>query len=201
MVHSLVVFFLRSSDRGEGELVGELQAHHDHARDPEEDDVEPRLEQRRRVERLEVGRTRVGPAEHGEREEARREPRVEHVLKPCRSRRQGGDCHDTHSGRGMRCGKPSRSPANSAAPGPRRTAATNHNNTLAGARARSPHEDQLELNWMPSSRRRGVPRRTVSTNIEFIIGPPPRCSSSRFVRLSLSRRARARVALMRINWS
>jgi hypothetical protein len=63
----------------ERHVAGELQAHHHHARDPEEDDVEAGHQHAGRIERLQL-RRRFGPAERGERPQRRREPRVEHVL-------------------------------------------------------------------------------------------------------------------------
>jgi hypothetical protein len=64
----------------EGQGARELEAHHDHARDPEEEDVVAGLEEGVGVEGLEVGVLLVGPAEGGEGEEAGAEPRVEDVL-------------------------------------------------------------------------------------------------------------------------
>ena len=63
----------------ERDVLAEREAHHDHAGDPEEDDVVARDECRRRVEMLELRRL-VRPAERLERPEARAEPRIEHVL-------------------------------------------------------------------------------------------------------------------------
>ena len=63
----------------ERDVLAELQAHHDHAGHPEEDDVVARDERRRRVELLELRRL-IRPAERLERPEARAEPRVEHIL-------------------------------------------------------------------------------------------------------------------------
>ena len=62
----------------EGDVVHELEAHHDHARDPQEDDVAPRAQHVRRIEVGQVGGL-LGPAERGERPERRAEPRVQHV--------------------------------------------------------------------------------------------------------------------------
>lgn len=56
-------------------LARELQAHHDHARDPEKEDVVAGLEERGGVEAREVGGL-LWPRKHGEGEEAAREPRV-----------------------------------------------------------------------------------------------------------------------------
>ena len=66
-------------DVAERHVADELQAHHDHPCDPEEDDVEARDEHARRVERRELGRA-LRPAERRERPQRGREPRVEHVL-------------------------------------------------------------------------------------------------------------------------
>src|SRR5690606_25595738 len=66
-------------DLAEGNVAGELEPHHDHAGDPEEDDVETRDEHAGRVERLQLVRL-FRPAERRERPERRREPRVEHVF-------------------------------------------------------------------------------------------------------------------------
>ena len=60
-------------------LAHELEARHDHARDPEEQDVGAAHEHVRRVERAQVRRV-LRPAERRERPEPGREPRVEHVL-------------------------------------------------------------------------------------------------------------------------
>ena len=65
--------------RGEGQGVRQMQTHHDHPRHPEEQDVEPGLEQLGGVEGLQVVRV-VGPTEDREREEARAEPGIEHVF-------------------------------------------------------------------------------------------------------------------------
>ncbi len=62
----------------EGDLLAELQAHHDHAGDPQEDDVARRRVDLRRVEGAQLGRV-LRPAERGERPQRRAEPRVEHV--------------------------------------------------------------------------------------------------------------------------
>ena len=63
----------------EGNLAGELHAHHDHARHPEEHDVVAGFQQRRRVKLGEVGGL-VRPPKDGEREEPGREPGIEDVL-------------------------------------------------------------------------------------------------------------------------
>ena len=64
----------------ERDLAGELEPHHDHPRDPEEDDVAGRGEEVGRVERREQRIVGVGPAERRERPQRRGEPGVEHVL-------------------------------------------------------------------------------------------------------------------------
>ena len=50
-------------DGGEGRTAGELEAHHDHARDPEEQDVVPRFHDAGRVEARQVRGRLVRPAE------------------------------------------------------------------------------------------------------------------------------------------
>eukprot|EP00123_Amoebidium_parasiticum_P018833 comp24297_c0_seq1/m.45554 comp24297_c0_seq1/g.45554 ORF comp24297_c0_seq1/g.45554 comp24297_c0_seq1/m.45554 type:complete len:453 (+) comp24297_c0_seq1:672-2030(+) len=62
----------------EGQVAHEAQAHHDHSCHPEEQDVVPRLQQLPRIEPLEVV-SLLGPAKDAEGEQARREPRVQHV--------------------------------------------------------------------------------------------------------------------------
>ena len=66
-------------DLAERHVAGELQAHHDHARDPEEDDVEAGHQHAGRIERLQLARL-LRPAERRERPQRGGEPRVEHVL-------------------------------------------------------------------------------------------------------------------------
>mmetsp|Transcript_83519 Transcript_83519/g.215089 ORF Transcript_83519/g.215089 Transcript_83519/m.215089 type:complete len:366 (+) Transcript_83519:1325-2422(+) len=66
-------------DLREGRLAGQCDAHHDHARDPEEEDVVTSLKHGRRVEVLEVGVGLVWPAHGGEGPEARREPGVQDI--------------------------------------------------------------------------------------------------------------------------
>ena len=66
-------------DVAERHVAGELQAHHHHARDPEEDDVEARDQHAGRIERLQLRRL-LRPAERRERPQRGGEPRVEHVL-------------------------------------------------------------------------------------------------------------------------
>ena len=66
-------------DVAERHLAGEVQGHHDHPRDPEENDVEAGDQHRRGQEELQIlGFLR--PAERGERHQRRGEPGVEHVL-------------------------------------------------------------------------------------------------------------------------
>ena len=62
----------------ERDLAGEVQGHHDHPRDPEEDDVVAGDEHRRRQEELELLRL-LRPAERRERHQRRRVPGVEDV--------------------------------------------------------------------------------------------------------------------------
>ena len=62
---------------------GELEAGHDHARDPEEDDVGAGGQRGGRIERVEAAlllRVGVGPAKRADRPEPRGGPGVEHVL-------------------------------------------------------------------------------------------------------------------------
>ena len=66
-------------DVAERHFFHDVQAHHHHAGDPEEDDVEAGDENVGRVVALHLGRL-VGPAEGGERPERGGEPGVEHVL-------------------------------------------------------------------------------------------------------------------------
>ena len=66
-------------DGRERHLLHEVQPHHHHARDPEEDDVEAGDEHVGRVIALQLRRL-VGPAERRERPQRRGEPGVEHVL-------------------------------------------------------------------------------------------------------------------------
>mmetsp|Transcript_12703 Transcript_12703/g.36824 ORF Transcript_12703/g.36824 Transcript_12703/m.36824 type:complete len:425 (-) Transcript_12703:1031-2305(-) len=63
----------------EGEQVRELERHHDHARDPEEEDVQAGLEERRGEETSQVCRV-VGPSHDREWKETGAEPRVEHIF-------------------------------------------------------------------------------------------------------------------------
>ena len=65
-------------DVGEGRAAVEGRSRHDHPGDPEEQDIEPRDEDARRVEALEV-RGLLRPAENRERHEPGREPGVEDV--------------------------------------------------------------------------------------------------------------------------
>ena len=63
----------------ERHVAHEVQAEHDHARDPEEDDVEARDQHRGRIERRKLGR--LGrPAQRRVRPQRGGEPRVEHVV-------------------------------------------------------------------------------------------------------------------------
>ena len=66
-------------DVAEGDVAGELDPHHHHPRDPEEEDVAGRGQEAGRVEGAQLRRV-VGPAERGEGPERRAEPGVEHVL-------------------------------------------------------------------------------------------------------------------------
>jgi hypothetical protein len=66
-------------DLAERDVARELEAHHDHPRDPEEDDVEARDEHRGWIEGRELRRV-LRPAERREWPERGGEPRVEHVL-------------------------------------------------------------------------------------------------------------------------
>jgi hypothetical protein len=65
-------------DAPERHVAHELEAGHDHARHPEEDDLRRRDQVARRIEELQV-RVVLRPAEHAERPQPRAEPRVEHV--------------------------------------------------------------------------------------------------------------------------
>ena len=65
-------------DVGEGDLAGELEPHHHHPRDPQEEDVARRREHVGRVEGGQLGRL-LGPAQGRERPQRGGEPRVEHV--------------------------------------------------------------------------------------------------------------------------
>ena len=79
LLPSLVPHHGVQKDRGEGRLSHEVKPHENHARHPEEDDVEPRLHHRRRVELRQVcGLLR--PAQRREGPERRGEPGVEHIL-------------------------------------------------------------------------------------------------------------------------
>ncbi len=66
-------------DGFERDLVAEVKRRHDHPRHPEEDDVERRHEELRRVVGRQLRRL-LRPAHDRERPQPRREPRVEHVL-------------------------------------------------------------------------------------------------------------------------
>ncbi len=63
----------------ERRLFLEMQSHHHHARNPEEDDVEAGDQRRGRIEALQFRRL-VRPAQRRERPQRRREPGVEHVV-------------------------------------------------------------------------------------------------------------------------
>ena len=63
----------------EWDAARELDPHHHHAGDPEEDDLAGRGQEGRRIEGLELG-CLLGPSEDGERPQRRAEPGVEHVL-------------------------------------------------------------------------------------------------------------------------
>ena len=65
----------REEHLGERDLPEERVAGHDHAGDPEEDDVRGRDHDRRRVVALEVGRA-FGPAQRRERPQPAGEPRA-----------------------------------------------------------------------------------------------------------------------------
>src|SRR5581483_11092006 len=65
-------------DVAERHVAHELEAHHDHARDPEEKDIEAGDEHRRRIEALQIFRL-LRPAERRERPQARGEPGIEDV--------------------------------------------------------------------------------------------------------------------------
>ena len=73
-------------DVAERHFLHEVQAHHHHAGDPEEDDVEAGDENVGRVVALQLRRL-VRPAEGRERPQRRGEPGVEHVLVARRARR------------------------------------------------------------------------------------------------------------------
>ena len=80
--HLLAVVIANQSvhvDFAKRHLAGELQAHHDHAGDPEENDVESRDQHRGRIVGL---RARVfsRPALGGERPQRRGEPGIQHVI-------------------------------------------------------------------------------------------------------------------------
>ena len=66
-------------DLPEGDGAHELETHHDHARDPEEDDIEAGDENARRIVARKL-RCLVRPAKRRERPEGRGEPGVEHIF-------------------------------------------------------------------------------------------------------------------------
>ena len=86
----------RLDDRGDVDVVerdvaGELDPHHHHPRDPEEDDVARRGQEAGGIEGVAAAGRLVGPAEGRERPQRRAEPGVEHVrllasARPGRSR-------------------------------------------------------------------------------------------------------------------
>ncbi len=65
-------------DVAERDLAGELEAHHDHACDPEEDDVATGAEHVGGIEGVKLRRL-LGPAERRERPQRAGEPGIEHV--------------------------------------------------------------------------------------------------------------------------
>jgi hypothetical protein len=75
--------------RVERHLAGEVRGHHDHPRDPEEDDVEAGDQHRRRQEQSSFRRF-FRPAERRERHQRGREPRVEHVVVALQRARDAG---------------------------------------------------------------------------------------------------------------
>lgn len=60
-------------------ITGKFHAHHDHAGDPEEEDVVPCLQQRCRVVLGQIRRL-LRPAKHREGEQARGKPGVQHII-------------------------------------------------------------------------------------------------------------------------
>mmetsp|Transcript_6766 Transcript_6766/g.16439 ORF Transcript_6766/g.16439 Transcript_6766/m.16439 type:complete len:545 (-) Transcript_6766:224-1858(-) len=64
----------------ERQLVCQREPHHDHPRDPEEQNIVPGFQHRRRIKLGKVHRLRLGPPKHRERKEPRREPRIQHIL-------------------------------------------------------------------------------------------------------------------------
>jgi hypothetical protein len=66
-------------DGAERHVAHEMDPHHHHAGDPEEDDVEARDQYVAGVVALQE-RSLLGPAEGRERPQGRREPGIEHVL-------------------------------------------------------------------------------------------------------------------------
>ena len=77
-------------DVAERHLAGEVGRRHDHARDPEEDDVEAGDQHRRRQERRAAPSCRSGQPSVEWHHSAEREPRVEHVLVAARTTRARG---------------------------------------------------------------------------------------------------------------
>ncbi len=76
-------------DRAERHLLHEVQVHHHHAGDPEEDDVEGRDQHIGRIVALKLW-CLVGPAQRRERPQRRGEPGVEHRLLANKERRAAG---------------------------------------------------------------------------------------------------------------
>ena len=66
-------------DRVERHFLHEMQRHHDHPRDPKEDDVKAGDQYRCRVERLQVISV-IWPAEGRKRPQCRGKPSIEHVV-------------------------------------------------------------------------------------------------------------------------
>jgi hypothetical protein len=64
----------------ERKLITETQTHHDHACDPEEDNITASFQKVSGEESLEIGVLSVRPAESREGEQTRGEPGIEHVL-------------------------------------------------------------------------------------------------------------------------
>ncbi len=79
LLPALVEHAVVDEDVAERHFVHEVQAHHHHARDPEEDDVERGDEDRGRVVARELGRF-LRPAQGRERPQRGGEPGVEHVF-------------------------------------------------------------------------------------------------------------------------
>ena len=84
-------------DVAERDVAGELDPHHHHPRDPEEDDLPRGRQEAGGIKGLQIGGL-LGPAEGGERPQRRAEPRVEHVRLPL----QGGRVDAALARRGRR---------------------------------------------------------------------------------------------------